>query len=375
MSILRDKIIDLIRRAGPISFEQFMEMVLYAPGHGYYLRDCQPVGREGDFYTSSHMHPVFGALLGRQIEECWLTLGNPSPFFIVEMGAGTGHLANDMLSFLSSRLVYSSLRYVIVERNPHIRAHQQQLLKQHSSRIAWVDSIDALKEPVTGCFLSNELLDSFPVRVVQMEAAFEEIFVGEYRHEFVEVGRPCSPEVARYLSEFAPDLASAFRAGDRTEVNLQIWPWMESISAKLAEGFVLTIDYGYPAPDYYCAERNRGTLLCYSGHAVGEDPYQNIGEQDITAHVNFTSLKRWGEDVGLRTIGYCPQGTYLISLGLDEVLPELEPDSDSFASARIRNLILPEGMGESHKVLMQYKGERTPNLRGFALRNQTKLLT
>jgi SAM-dependent MidA family methyltransferase len=279
-----------------------------------------------------------------------------------------------MLSFLSSRLVYGSLRFVIIERNPHIRAHQQQLLRQHASRILWLDTIDALQEPVTGCFLSNELLDAFPVRLVQMDSVFEEVFVGEHRNEFVEIGRPCSVEVERYLAAYAPGLPSAFRAGDRTEVNLQIWPWIESVSAKLAEGFVLTIDYGYPAPDYYCAERNRGTLLCYSGHRISEDPYQNVGEQDITAHVNFTSLKRWGEDVGLRTIGFCPQGPYLIALGLDEVLPELEPESDSFASARIRNLILPEGMGESHKVLMQYKGERALNLRGFSLRNQAKLL-
>ncbi len=375
MSSIRDKIINLIRKTGPISFEHFMEMALYMPGHGFYMRDRQPVGREGDFYTSSQLHPVFGALLGRQVEECWLTLGNPSPFTVVEMGAGAGHLAKDMLSFLSSRLIYNSLRYVIVERNPHVRVRQQQLLKEHTPRVNWVESIDALKKSVTGCFLSNELPDAFPVRLVQMDSSFEEIFVGEHQNEFVEVGRPCSPEVERYLASFAPGLASVFSAGDRTEVNLQIWPWLESISAKLSEGFLLTIDYGYPAFEYYCAGRNRGTLLCYSEHSVSEDPYQNVGGQDITAHVNFTSLKRWGEEVGFKTIGFCPQGPYLISLGLDEVLPELEPGTDSFASARIRNLILPEGMGESHKVLMQYKGERSLNLRGFALRNQSRLLT
>ncbi len=314
-------------------------------------------------------------MLGRQVEECWLALGNPLPFTVVEMGAGAGHLAKDMLSYLNSRLVYHSMQYVIVERNPHVRVRQQKLLKEHAPRVGWLDSIDALREPVTGCFLSNELLDAFPVRLVQMDSAFEEVFVGEHQNEFVEVGRPCSPEVGRYLVSFAPDLASVFRAGDRTEVNLQIWPWLESLSAKLSEGFLLTIDYGFPASEYYSAGRNRGTLLCYGGHRVSEDPYQNVGGQDITAHVNFTSLKRWGEDVGFKTIGFCPQWSYLISLGLDEVLPEFEPSTDSFASARIRNLILPEGMGESHKVLMQYKGERSVNLRGFALRNQTGLLT
>jgi len=136
---------------------------------------------------------------------------------------------------------------------------------------------------------------------------------------------------------------------------------------------VLTIDYGYPASDYYCAERNRGTLLCCHEHEINDNPYQLIGEQDITAHVNFTALRRQGDEAGLHTVGYCPQGTYLISLGIDEVMQELG-EQDAFASARIKNLILPDGLGESHKVLMQYKGDRLLTLRGFALRNLAKHL-
>jgi len=374
VDILKDKIVDSIRRNGPIPFERFMEMSLYAPGLGYYMRDMQPVGRSGDFYTSSHLHPVFGALLGRQIEECWLALGNPSAFTVVEMGAGAGHLASDLLAYLSSRIIYGSMRYVIVERNPFVRSQQKKLLLPYGSRVNWIDTVEGLKEPVTGCFLSNELLDAFPVHLVQMNSVFEEVYVGEHKGDFVEVARVCTPEVANYLHEYASGLETSLQPGDRTEVNLQIWPWIESVAAKLTEGFVLTVDYGYPAEDYYCMERNRGTLLCYRGHVLCENPYEHVGEQDITAHVNFTSLKRWGEEIGLKSVGFCPQGPYLISLGIDEVLQELEPESDGFASARIKNLILPEGLGESHKVLMQYKGNRKLNLRGFALRNQLKLL-
>jgi SAM-dependent MidA family methyltransferase len=147
------------------------------------------------------------------------------------------------------------------------------------------------------------------------------------------------------------------------------------VNDALSEGFVLTIDYGYPAWDYYSEERNRGTLLCYREHQVCEDPYQNIGDQDITAHVNFTSLKKWGEELGFRTLGFCPQGTYLISLGIDEVITELYGDSpDPFDIARIRGLILPQGMGESHKVMILYKGKGNPALRGFDLRNQVRNL-
>lgn len=350
-----------------------METALYAPGFGYYQRDVLPVGRSGDFYTSSHLHPIFGAMIGRQIEECWLALGNPLPFTIVEMGAGSGHLAKDMLSYLSNRLIYHSLRYIIVERNPFARAVQQERLTEFGSCLSWIGSLDELTEPVTGCFVSNELLDAFPVRIVQMDGCFEEIHVAEYDGEFVEAGRPCSPEVLHYLDTYAPDLASVFRPGDRTEVNLRTGPWLEAVSTKLREGFVLTIDYGYPASDYYCAERNRGTLLCYHEHELNDNPYQFVGEQDITAHVNFTALRRQGDEAGLHTVGYCPQGTYLISLGIDEVMQELG-EQDAFAAARIKNLILPDGMGESHKVLMQYKGDRMLNLRGFVLRNLARHL-
>ncbi len=181
-----------------------------------------------------------------------------------------------------------------------------------------------------------------------MDNGFEEIFVSEYDGEFVEAGRPCSPEVLDYLDTYAPDLFTVFRPGDRTEVNLRTRPWLDAISSKLREGFVLTIDYGYPASDYYCAERNRGTLLCYHEHEVNDNPYQLIGEQDITAHVNFTALRLQGNETGLRTVGYCPQGTYLISLGIDEVMQELG-EQDAFASARIKNLILPTGWASRTK--------------------------
>jgi len=144
----------------------------------------------------------------------------------------------------------------------------------------------------------------------------------------------------------------------------------------LSEGFVLTIDYGYPAWDYYSEERNRGTLLCYYKHRVNEDPYQNIGQQDITAHVNFSSIKKWGEEFGFKTIGFCQQGTYLISLGIDEIIKELyENERDYlFEVAKIKRLIFPGTIGETHKVLIQYKGKENPTLKGFRMKNQVNKL-
>ena len=152
--------------------------------------------------------------------------------------------------------------------------------------------------------------------------------------------------------------------------------WLEEIASVLSEGFILSIDYGYTAEEYYDEDRLKGTLLCYYKHQINENPYGNIGKQDITAHVNFSSLKKWGEEFGLKTTGYCPQGTFLISLGIDEAIAEIYGDSPDYSSEilNIKNLILPQGMGETHKVMVQYKGEGTPKLRGFSIRNQVGML-
>lgn len=358
-----------------MSFETFMDMALYSPGLGYYTKDTTKIGRWGDFYTSSHLHPIFGAMIGRQMEEMWALMGRPDQFRIVEMGAGMGYLARDLLDYLKARGkeqgvneggFFEHINYSIIELNPSMKAHQQMLLNDYSDRIEWRSGLHELG-PVAGCFLSNELLDAFPVRMVEMDKELMEIYVSVEGDELVEVKMPCGDEVREYFREF--DIA--LPEGYRTEVNLRLKGWLKNISNTLSEGFVLTIDYGYPARDYYDEDRNRGTLLCYYQHQVNEDPYQHIGEQDLTAHVNFSSVKKWGEEFGLKTVGYCPQGTYLISLGVDEVMTELYGDSpDAFETAKVKSLILPQGMGESHKVMVQYKGGGEPKLRGFTLRNQ-----
>ncbi len=222
---------------------------------------------------------------------------------------------------------------------------------------------------ITGCIFSNELLDAFPVHLVVMEDELKEIYVDFDGRKFVEIkNRTSSVKLSDYLKEFSVTL----RSGYRTEINLRIKSWLEKAGAALSKGFLLTIDYGYSAREYYSEERTEGTMLCYHRHQFNEDPFSNIGEQDITAHVNFSSLKKWGMECGLRTIGYCPQGTFLISSGIDEMITELYPYSSDYASeiVKIKGLIFPQGMGASHDVMVQYKGEGSPELRGFLLRNQ-----
>ncbi|HWR57873.1 MAG TPA: SAM-dependent methyltransferase [Thermodesulfovibrionales bacterium] len=354
-----------------MSFETFMEMCLYYPGLGYYMKDSTKIGRAGDFYTSPHLHSIFGAMMGRQIEEMWQYMGEPEVFHVVEMGAGMGHLAKDILHFVQSSKFSDSLRYTIVELNPSIKTKQSGLLADITGKVNWVSGLDEL-EPVTGCFMSNELLDAFPVRMVEMNDELEEIYVSTApvtsdEDQLVEARLPAGKEIKEYLDAFGIELPRGYR----TEVNLRLKNWTGQLSRKLVNGFVLTIDYGYPAWDYYGEDRSKGTLLCYYHHQVNEDPYQNIGEQDLTAHVNFSSLKKWGEESGLKTVGFCPQGTYLVSLGIDRVIAELYGDSpDAFEIAKIKGLLLPQGMGESHKVMIQYKGTSEPKLMGFAIRNQ-----
>lgn len=373
MSLLRQTILEKLRSEGPMNFETFMEMALYYPGLGYYAKDEAVIGRAGDFYTSPHLHKVFGAMLAKQMVEMWDLTGRPNAFNIVEMGAGMGYLAKDMLEYLSAsgdKRWASSVRYTIVERNPSVMARQRELLSEFADKVRWVSSLDEL-DTFKGCVISNELLDAFPVRMIETDDGLKEIYVAVEGDELVEVKRPCSNEVLGYLKELSIELPDRYR----TEVNLQIKGWIEKVSDKLAEGFVLTVDYGYPAWDYYSEDRNRGTLLCYHRHRINENPYLNVGEQDLTAHINFSSLKKWGEEVGLKAIGFCPQGTYLVSLGLDEIIKELYGEApDPFEIAKIKGLFMPQGMGESHKVMVQYKGAGTPDLKGFKLRNQLNRL-
>jgi SAM-dependent MidA family methyltransferase len=368
LSPLEQKIIDRIQKEGPITFKAFMDMALYEPGLGYYSSEDTEIGRAGDFYTSQHLHPSFGALIARQIEEMWQMMGKPADFHIVEPGAGAGLMCMDIMHYLDSKEIFQSLAYIIAEVNPSLEQKQKKLLDRFTGRISWVSSLKELGE-IRGCVLSNELLDAFPVHLIEMQDKLYEIYVTFDSGDFREIkGPPSTKALTEYLNDFSVQLPKGYR----TEINLRIKDWLETVGAVLSQGFVLTIDYGYPAPDYYSEERSRGTLLCYYRHQVNENPYINIGEQDMTAHVNFSSLRKWGEEFGFSTLGFCQQGTFLISLGVDEIIRKLHENSKDylFEVAKIKRLIFPGTLGETHKVMIQYKGEGAPQLRGFAMKNR-----
>jgi len=381
MNPLEQKIAERIKSDGPITFETFMDMALYDPEFGYYVARGQRIGRAGDFYTSSHLHAVFGAMIGKQIREMWELMGSPDVFTIIEMGAGEGYLCKDMLDYLSrveseeqavKGSFYQALRYVIVERNELQRQRQQEQLTNYQGKILWIS--DIREAGLTrGCIFSNELLDAFPVHLVRMEDRLREIYVTENDGGFAEqTGDLSSDALERYFSDAGIEL----ERGYTTEVNLRIHDWLQDICAVLEKGFLFTIDYGHPAEEYYSEDRNRGTLLCYHNHEFNEDPYENIGDQDLTCHVNFSSVRNWGEEIGLKALGYCSQGSFLLAMGIDREIARLAETSDDylFELGRIKKLFLPQGMGESHKVLIQYKGSELPGLQGFSMRNQLRFL-
>ena len=349
-----------IKSEGPISFRDFMEMALYYPGLGYYTSPKEKIGPGGDFYTSANLTPHFGAMIARQMEEMWQHMGK-GKFTIVEYGAGTGLLCHDILDYLHNRPeFYEQLRYCVVERSPSMRSSERSHLHE---KVSWHASIGDLA-PVTGCIFSNELIDNFPVHMVVMDDELREIFV-DHSNGFIEILQPAGDALKNYLAELNIILPKGFR----TEINLDAVKWMSEISAALKKGYVMTIDYGYPSSELYSEHRNGGTLMCYHKHHLNTDPFQAIGEQDITAHVNFSALCHWGLQNGVACCGITSQANFLLGLGFKDYFREQENSVGNILESAKKEAFLTHAllidMGSRFKVLIQQKGMAYQQLKGL----------
>jgi len=348
-----------------ISFADFMTQALYHPDYGYYMTSRDRIGKSGDFFTSSSVNSLFGRLVARQLVQMAQLL-TAEIFQIVEQGAGEGHLALDILDALAqeSPALYARSTYTLVEVSQDNRQRQAKTLSAHRCKVAWSDDRDW--SITSGCFLSNELVDAFPVHVVEKHAGqFQEVFVVSREGAFVEDLREITtPTLAEYFSW----LGCAPLEGNRAEVNLAATDWIRQVGQRIKQGFALTIDYGYPSQELYAPHRRTGTLMCYHRHQADDNPYERVGEKDITAHVDFTALQKAGQEVGLRTLWFGEQYRFLLGLGFFEELVQLEAAAANEKEARalrltLKNLILPEaGMGETFKVLVQGKNVGTPEL-------------
>jgi SAM-dependent MidA family methyltransferase len=321
-----------IQREGPISFRDFMEEALYHPELGYYTSSRNPLGREGDFYTSSDLDPVFGKLLAAKFQQMAATLDVPEESFtILELGAGRGLLARQILS-------NTRFRYCILERSGAMRERQREALNGLAAE--WVE---AMPEGLTGCVFSNEFFDALPVhRVVRRNGDLREIYVTE---DFNEIER-----------ELQAPLDVPIAEGQLADICTEARRWVGWIAASLHRGYHLAIDYGYPEREFYA--RPRGTLMCYWKHQAVENPYVRIGEQDITSHVNFSDLMKAGEAAGMENMSLQTQMDFLIQQGILQEIEALVPATNADSVQRmmaIKKLLLPDAMGHRFKVLIQRK--------------------
>jgi SAM-dependent MidA family methyltransferase len=350
---------EIIKTEGPVSFRNFMEIALYHPEVGYYSSRTGQIGEKGDYYTSGSLGPLFGKMLARQIAEMLSGLNAET---IVEMGAGNGMLARDILAeFLSKN---SQVNYIIVEKSRPLTKLQQETLTGYD--VTWYDSVNSLPQ-LKGVIFSNELLDAFPVHAVEMaEDGLKEVYIG-WAEGFTEtLNAPSSPSLAGYFENLAVHLPIGFR----TEVNLEALTWLDAVASKLESGYLVTIDYGYPSHELYQTYRQNGTLMAYEGHQALENLYTRVGQRDLTAHVNFSALAAWGEKAGLTVAGFTDQAHFLMSLGILETLSDQDTPKAVKTRLNAKSLLLPGGMGEMFKVLIQYKGLEPASLSGLKFRPQ-----
>lgn len=360
---------------GRIPFRDYMDAALYGPGLGYYAVGAVALGRGGDFVTSPEVHPAFGQLLAHWLARVDAALDHPAVFDAVEMGAGSGRLAADILAALAADhpALFARVRYQIIERSAGLRARQADLLAGvPGAAVIWPADLAALPPgSVTGAIFSNELVDAFPVHRVAMTAeGLQELYVGldaagNFREE---AGPPSTPDLAGYFAR----LGVAPPVGVRSEVNLDAIAWLRAVAGVLDRGALLTIDYGDTADRLYSTLRPDGTLLCYTQGKVGADPFAAPGAQDMTAHVDFTALQQAGAAAGLTTASLTRQMYFLVDLGIGDLLAAVGPTYEAQAvtlgvraasaamldeRARLFRLIDPDGLGRFH-VLVQTKGMR-----------------
>ena len=365
METLERAIREEIRRSGPIPFARFMELCLYHPEHGYYTRGLGGGGGR-DYVTSSGLHHAYGACLARQAEEMWSLLGRPERFRFVEFGPGEGHFACDFLRAAAARPEFArALDVVLVETSPALRDRQARRVAglglPHSGPLGrWSSLEDLLREgPAEGCLFANEVLDAFPVhRVVGAPGGPREIRVAERDGDLVEeIGPLSSSEMEAWLAAVGVRL----EPGQEIDLAPGAARFVERAAGLLRSGWFVVVDYGRDAPDLYHPERRRGTLLAYHRHRASEDFLRLPGEQDLTAHVDFTAVERAARAAGLRLAGRASQSRFLLALGALDFFEA----SDLAGREALKDLVLPDRMGGVFRVLILAAGRAPDRLRGL----------
>lgn len=351
-----------IESSGPITFARFMDLALHHPDHGYYATGAERLGRRGDFFTASDVGPAFGTCLARQLAEMDGVLGRPRAFRYVEFGAGRGLLASDVddaLAVLDADLS-KRIEIELIDASAGMRAAAKPRLPR--ARVG----AKVTRGGGEGSVVAVELFDALPVhRVRRRGNALVEVMIGLEGERLVEIEEPPEAAVRAWADRFgaAPD------DGDEAEVGLAIGPTLAELAAAIDRGFLIIVDYGHEARRLFSSAHARGTLLAYHRHQVNEDYLVRVGEQDLTAHVNLTALRREAEALRLTVLGITTQDRFLIANGLLDGL-DAEDDGPMAAAKRRREakqLVHPHGMGTTFKIAVLSKGvEPAPSLRGLS---------
>lgn len=355
------RLIARIEREGPITFRDFMQAALYDPDYGYYNTERIKIGPQGDYYTSSNVHPAFGGVLARAFVQLWneQEAYNMQPLKIVEIGAGTGRLACDVLTELRDQhpKAFQGVDYFIVESSPEMRRRERELLAGFEGRVHWGGLEELGRAPMSGIFFSNELVDALPAHRVRFDRSCI-----EEQHVTVAAGllelswaQPSTPDLMNYLRRAGVKLAE----GQIVEINLDAVEWLARVSRAIGRGFLITVDYGDLSPLLWASDRGNGTLRSFYNHRLVDSPLERVGEQDMTASVNFSALLEYGRDFGLEMVSYERQVAFLVRMGLIDMIAERASTNPSRQELNerlaLKNLFVPGGVSDNFRVLIQKK--------------------
>ena len=349
--IVSGKIKQEISERGPIPFSRYMEMCLYDPEAGYYSRNAEQFGKAGDFYTSSDVHAVYGRLLARQFDEMWRALDRPTEIAVLELGPGRGLFAQDVLDWSAKKFPEFSecLRYVMVESSPALRRRLEERFASQmaANKVEIFESTPSMQENTI--VFANEYFDALPVEIISSEG---QLYV-DFKHDrFTDIFLPAQPECLEYLDRYSVHPES----GERVEACLAASSAMDQICSAIRRGFLTVVDYGYTRSEQF-EGRHRGTLMTYRQHSASPDPYEAPGEQDITAHVNFTALADVAEKHGLQVEPLLTQSQFLVGIGETTQFADAfedcrMPQERAKVALQLKHLVTPSGMGETFHVLV-----------------------
>ena len=358
---------------GWIPFDRFMELALYAPGLGYYSAGSVKLGTGGDFATAPEISDLFSRCVARQCAQVLAGGGE-----ILEVGAGTGRMAAVILESLAA-LGKLPAQYAILEVSADLAERQRQRLgklpREIRERVVWLERLP--ERPINGVILANEVLDALPCRrftlrggaARELGVAEEDDPASERDTGFIEREAAADEDLASAAAALLRELPSPLPEGYTSEICLRVAPWIAGVAACLGRGLMLMFDYGLPRAHYYHPQRTAGTLRCHFKQRVHDDPYINIGVQDITAWVDFTRVAEAAVACGLDVAGFCTQAAFLLATGVDQLLAEVaDPVEHARLAGEARRLLLPGEMGEAFKV-MALTRQCDVALQGFALQD------